>query len=332
MSDNYLTTPARVLLEKALAAARTRSSWNDRLEHWEKPASDSEETQIERAADMVRKALAKNRFLLQQDVTVAAQGSYHNNTNVRQGSDMDIRVVHPHLRAEYADGINVQNADAKLGLVTVSPPLTELTQALRRETSAALIQAFGQENVDTTGGKAIRVNALSGSRAPVDVIPAVRYFWVVNGSATGSYSVHEGMTFLTTKGKWIHNFPEQHHDNGITKRGNTRLRFKKIVRSLKRLRDELIDAQQLGPKQVPSFLVECLAYGVEDEYYLVDADDRYDRIRRVLNRLAELLNDAGWRSNATEINGIKYLFRDTQPWKPADAQTFVNAALRRLAA
>jgi hypothetical protein len=39
--------------------SRTRSSWNDRLTHWERPASDSEEVQIERAAAMVRFALTE---------------------------------------------------------------------------------------------------------------------------------------------------------------------------------------------------------------------------------------------------------------------------------
>ena len=45
-------------LLEALPQSRTRSSWNDRLAHWEKPASDTEEAQIERAASMVRAELS----------------------------------------------------------------------------------------------------------------------------------------------------------------------------------------------------------------------------------------------------------------------------------
>jgi hypothetical protein len=40
----------RNYLLEALAQSRTRPSWNDRLTHWERPASDSEEAMIERAA------------------------------------------------------------------------------------------------------------------------------------------------------------------------------------------------------------------------------------------------------------------------------------------
>jgi hypothetical protein len=51
---------------------RSRSSWNDRLTHWERPASESEEVQIERAASMVRFALAENAWLRNEGVEVGA--------------------------------------------------------------------------------------------------------------------------------------------------------------------------------------------------------------------------------------------------------------------
>lgn len=54
---------------------RSRSSWNDRFVHWERPASDSEEAQINRAASMVRAALADNTWLNTEGVTIAPQGS-----------------------------------------------------------------------------------------------------------------------------------------------------------------------------------------------------------------------------------------------------------------
>src|ERR1700722_8239653 len=82
---------------------RSQSSWNDRLTRWERPASDSEEVQIERAASMVRFALTENAWLWYEGVEVSAQGSYFNNTNVRVESDMDLRAVHPLVRSVYAN-------------------------------------------------------------------------------------------------------------------------------------------------------------------------------------------------------------------------------------
>jgi hypothetical protein len=70
-------------LAKVLAEARTRASWNERFEHWKRPASDSEGAIIERAVTMVRGALAKRSWLTSQGVLVKPQGSYFNNTNVR---------------------------------------------------------------------------------------------------------------------------------------------------------------------------------------------------------------------------------------------------------
>src|SRR5437660_2914898 len=104
------------LAQNTLAAilaegARTRSSWNARLIHWERPATNSEEIQIERAASMVRSALAGNAWLRSEGVVVSAQGSYFNNTNVQLESDMDLRAVHPLIRTVYANEVVVEYAE-----------------------------------------------------------------------------------------------------------------------------------------------------------------------------------------------------------------------------
>src|ERR1700745_915631 len=104
------------VIQNSLAALfaeghRTRSSWNDRLTHWERPASDTEEIQIERAASMVRFALTENTWLRNEGVQISAQGSYFNNTNVRLESDMDLRAVHPLIRIVYADDVIVEYAE-----------------------------------------------------------------------------------------------------------------------------------------------------------------------------------------------------------------------------
>lgn len=81
---------------------------------------------------------------------------------------------------------------------------------------------------------------------------------------------------------------------------------------------------------MPSFLIECLTYVVEDAYFLVEADDRYDRANRILGRMWELLESPLWTSTATEINGIKFLFNIAQPWTVDDAKGFVALALAQL--
>jgi hypothetical protein len=102
------------------------------------------------------------------------------------------------------------------------------------------------------------------------------------------------------------------------------------VRIFKRLRDELVRQGKLASGRVPSFLIECLTYAVEDGYFLVETDDRYGRVVRILNRMSELLDNPLWTSTATEINGIKFLFSIAQPWTVNDAKGLVTLALAQL--
>ncbi len=317
------------ILAKSLAASRTRSSWNDRLAHWERPASDTEEAQIERAADMIRRVLAGNRFLASEGVTIQPQGSYFNNTNVRQEADMDLRATHPLIYTEYGDGVLPDRARQLAGISPVNRFGDEVCRDMRREMAREFEKAFGR-NAVTVGTKAIRIDKKVGSRADVDVVPAVSYQWVTRSALTGDYYEAKGIAIFSENGHITRNYPDQHNRNGIDKRSRTRYRFKRMVRCVKWLRDELVEIGMLKPKQVPSFLIESLVYMVPDWVFLVEEDDRYDRILRVLGELESMLADAAAMQNATELNGIKYLVHSSQPWTVVDAKAFVVAAKARL--
>jgi hypothetical protein len=86
----------------------------------------------------------------------------------------------------------------------------------------------------------------------------------------------------------------------------------------------------LLPNQVPSFLIESLVYGVEDVHFLVDSDDRYDRILRIVNRILLQSLDTAWPPVATEINEIKLLLHSSQPWSLTNVRQFAAAARKRL--
>jgi hypothetical protein len=309
---------------------RTRSSWIDRFTHWERPASESEEAQINRAASMVRDALAGNAWLQAEGVRIAPHGSYFNNTNVRLESDMDLRAVHPSLRLEYGSTVNIACARTALGIFDTGRTYKGIADEMRRQAARDLGRTFGPQHIDGSGSKAIRVNKLAGSRAPVDVVPSFRYYWVTWNTVTLKYDVSEGITILSKDGRWTNNFPEQHHLNGIAKRARTAHRFKRYVRIFKRIRDELVEQRKLGAGRAPSFLIECLTYAVEDGYFLVECDDRYGRAVRLLQRMWQLLADQAWTGKATEINGIKFLFHEAQPWTVDDAKAFVAAAWMHL--
>lgn len=321
--------------EASLAASRSRGSWNERFAHWERPPSDSEEEEIERSGTMVRRALASSTWLSREGVEVRPQGSYHNNANVRRDSDMDLCVWHPGIRVEVEQGVSRELVNSRLGYTyPPGPSCLAIAVDLRREIGRALTDTFGAANV-YGGNKAYRLSAVPGSRADADVVPAVCLHYV-RGRAPGllasvePFERIEGVVVYAEDGTQIFNFPRQHHDNGKAKRARTKHRFKKVVRAAKRLRDELVAGGELRAGQVTSFLIECLVYAVEDGYFLFE-EDRYGRMWRILYRIGDQLVEPSWTSSVPEINEVKFLFHETQPWTVGDAVAFVLAALRRLA-
>lgn len=319
------------IADNVIASSRNRTEWNNRFQHWERPASEFEEAKINRAASMIRDALKNDPLLGPQHVDIEPQGSYHNNTNVRLESDMDIRACWKTESMILTQGnLTLQETYSALGFCSTDQSLADIAAQHRRRIHSALESKFGSNNLDP-GSKAFQLEAISGSRAKADIVPAVRLIIATEAGTVLTPSVVpiEGVVIFSRDGKQIFNFPEQHHRHGIKKHNITLRRFKKVVRILKRLRDELVSLGRLKKGQVPSFLIECLVYLVEDWYFCIE-EDRYDRIRRILKRIAELLNDPNRIRSATEINEIKLLFSLDQPWTANDAVSFVFQAWKRL--
>lgn len=311
--------------------ARSRSDWNSRFEHWQRPASDSEEQKIERSARMVRDALAKNAWLSAEGVSVFAQGSYHNNTNVRLDSDMDLRVVHPGIKVQYHPNVHVESANQLLSYTFNGSSLSSLNSRMRAEVAAALGTEFGFWNVNDTGSRAIHLKSLPGSRAEVDVVPSFVLHQVMWIDATKDYLTTRGVGILSKDSSaWTFNFPKQHNENGVAKRTRTKHRFKRCVRMLKRMRNEMQDRAVRAAEPIPSYLIECLAYRVDNAFYLDDTDDHFNRTSRIIRQLQQLAADQNWVAHATEINDVKGLFGSWQGWTSAQVVDFLRAARTHL--
>ena len=307
---------------------RRRREWNSWLEQAEKPASVSEEGTIDRARRNVRDAIDDSLWLSGQRISVEPQGSYHNNTNTRRDADVDLRARHPLLKIDYEPDVIREYADAALSYSYPGVQHDHLFAAMRRELQATLSRAFGAKNI-VVGKKAIRVKGITGSRAEVDVVPTVGYHSVVWSAASGRYLVQEGVAILATDGRWTLNYPEQHYANGVSKRARTGHQFKKVVRSFKRLRADM-SGRGMSKFALPSFLVESLIYNVEDGFFTVPGDDRYERMRRVARRLQWMLHDEPTAATMVEVNDIKRLFTLDQAWSWAGAIAFADAVVAHL--
>ncbi|PJI38973.1 hypothetical protein [Ferrovibrio sp.] len=305
---------------------RSRRDWNDRFAHWQRPASVSEEGTIERAAANVRAALSASSWLVDQGLELCQQGSYFNNTNVRRDSDIDLRLVHPAVNVVFGPNVVPQYARGALGYAAGGRKFGDIFSDMRAHTSAALAKRFGAANI-VPGSKAIKVRGITGSRAMVDVVPCVRLHIIDWVSDWSRYITTEGVAIIGNAG-WIYNFPDLHHRNGKAKRQNTAHRFKRMVRIFKALRDDM-EGRGIAGARVPSFLVECLVYAVEDGYFLHD-EDLYGRVRRIALRMQARLAAPDAERTMLEISGVKHLFQPGQAWTFAQARNFMDAVVTHL--
>lgn len=66
--------------------------WEAQFRDWAKPLGKTEQERCDNAASAIRNAIKASDKLRSRGVSVFAQGSYRNNTNVRKDSDVDIGV------------------------------------------------------------------------------------------------------------------------------------------------------------------------------------------------------------------------------------------------
>ena len=284
--------------------------WENTFRSWGQAPSQTERDKCENAERAIREAITASSALAARSISVFAQGSYANRTNVRQDSDVDICV-----RCR-----DVFYYDLPAGVLResygITPANYEYAQ-FKNEVGAALTDYFGYSAV-TRGNKAFDVHANS-YRVDADVVPAFEYRRYTSASA-----YHEGTKFLPDNGGQVINWPSQNYDNGVSKNQRTGERFKAMVRIMKRLRNEMNEAAIGVAKPIPSFLNECLVWNVPDEGF---GHDTYKAdVRHVIADLWNNTRTADTCGEWGEINELKYLFRSGQPWTREQTNTFLQAA------
>jgi hypothetical protein len=297
--------------------------WEQRFRIWSKPSSDDEWEKQENAQRMIGDAIRAYQPLKDRDIKIIGQGSYRNNTNVRQESDVDICVCC--MRPFFTDYSFADYADAEAG--NVDAPYTYAQ--FKNEVQAALEAKFGKAGA-SRGDKALDIQA-NTYRVHADVVAAFAYrlylkkqYSYLAGNFLTPYVQPEGTKFISDSGKMVVNWPEQHYANGVDKNKRTGGRFKSIVRAVKRLKYDLADKGEHACDNVPSYLIECLLYNVPDPNF---AGDSYKANVQsaLLNCYSATQTDEGC-NKWLEVNERKFLFHAAQPWTREQAYSFVLAA------
>jgi hypothetical protein len=296
-----------------MAVAVANRNWEEVFTSWSAGPSTSENQKCENAERAVRKAIAASEALSGRDVQVFVQGSYRNNTNSRFESDVDVCVrLMDGFFYEFTDNITREEANFPDGTYPYSQ--------FKNDVEAALRSHLGK-NAVTRGNKAFDVHE-NTYRIDADVVPAFEHRRYVRG-AHGIYYL-SGTEIRPDSGGLIQNWPHQNYENGVAKNDRTGRRFKRVVRILKRLRNEMAEKDIAAAKTTPSYLIECLVWNVADGHL-----NQSSYKSAVRDSLASLFNNTIKDDTCHEwgeVNELKYLFRPGQPWTRQSAHAFVSAA------
>jgi hypothetical protein len=292
------------------------TDWEDQFRRWSGPASDTEDDKRDRTERAIREAIQDSPELSGRIIRVFAKGSYKNNTNVRLDSDVDVAVEFQEIFYWDATNDAAGMSGADLGITPYSgsyPP-----ERFKDDVERALVSRFGRSAVDR-GNKAIHVREDSRSLA-ADVVPCFTYHRYDGIGYNRRPVYHQGIQIHPDSGGKIENWPEQNYERGVAKNEATRRRYKRVVRILKRLENDMVEKGVTA--EVPSFLIECLVYNVPNQgfqNYSYQADVRY-----VLAHLFNGTLNGGGSGEWVEVNGLKWLFHPTQRWSRTEAHSFVS--------
>ena len=265
------------------------------LENFTKPISDSEEQRCKNMINMVKDAIenyynqTKDYKMRVDNYEIFLQGSYANNTNVKQNSDVDICVMYKNVfRYEMPEGYSL---DSKYSDSTFT------YMELRNNIKQALIKKFGSDRV-VDKNKSIRI--LSNTyTTDADVVVAFQYRYYINQD-----TYKEGIAYTALDGTNVVNYPKIHIENGNKKNTSTNHMYKKMVRIFKKIMYNMQDDNVLASKEIKGFVLECMCYNYPNDKLYQHIETKYtDNLNNMINYFLDNSMNL-WK----EVNEIKWLF------------------------
>ena len=269
------------------------SSWSH---HYSGTAPKQAHESIRNAIDKYKGWAEKPKY------DIFLQGSYKNDTNLRQDSDVDVVIqLAARLRPRVAalSGLELeQDQNHKLA--------RERWQLFRKQVLEALRATYGKKAV-TTGRKSLKL--VKGK------IPA---------SADVVVTLHceTGLAFyLSGDHRWVVSYPQQHHKRGHKKGKTTNNKYKRTIRMFKVARNHLVENDVIKSKTASSYFIECLLYNVPDNLFKANFGQTYSGI-------VTYLKNANLKQFKSQ-NGVRQLFGQSKDlWNVNEAKKFVLALER----
>lgn len=266
------------------------------LEGFTKPISESEKQRCENMIRMIKDAIqtyyieTRDSKMDLNNFEIFLQGSYANNTNVKQNSDVDICVMYKNVF--YHEMPQGYSLDASY--ITSDLDYFEIRELVKK----ALVMKFGPSRVSDKN-KAIHVQANTYT-TDGDVVVAFQY-----RKYTDSINYKEGIYYKALyDNSTVINYPKIHISNGNTKNIETNHMYKKMVRIFKRIMYDMQNDNIYVSKEAKSFVLECMVYNIPNKEIFQYMDTKYTtNLNNMINTFISTSMNL-WK----EVNDIKYLF------------------------
>lgn len=284
----------------------------DVLKSWILPLSQTEEQRVENTVKMIKDAVMAYEKLSDCTMEIFAQGSYANNTNVRQNSDVDICVMLTStVFCNYVDGKINADYGYTTGSITYPDYKSYVVDALKAKFGSGMV---------TVGNKSICINANS-YHVNADVVPAFQYrdFKSVNSIDPKKYV--EGIKFIAKDGDEVINYPKDHINNGSQKNSDTNYEYKKLVRIMKHIRNNMVDDGKADSDRITSFLIECLVWNVPNNI-ITGSNTWTDIVQNAIVYLWNAIKD-GKHKEWGEVSERLYLFYPGRKWNDTGTKDFL---------
>lgn len=276
---------------------------NETLQFWTSPLSPTEEQRVENTVSMIKDALRSYENLSKHIYEVFAQGSYANNTNVRQNSDVDICIMlKSTFFGKYVEGKTNADYGFSSGTITYDDYKANVVNALKTKFGATAV---------TVGNMCIGITA-NNYHVNADVVPALQYRnYKIMGSVDPTRYV-EGIIYYSKNGTEIVNYPKDHIKNGKQKNNDTNYAYKKLVRIMKHIRDNMFNEGLIDGDIITSFLIECLVWNVPNSRINASASWS-DNVRDAIAYLWTAIRDEEHKQWG-EVSERLYLFHKGRKW------------------
>lgn len=249
-----------------------------------------------------------------KEYEVFLQGSYGNDTNIYADSDVDVIMK---LTSTYYHDITELPADQQALFNTAWSKSDYSCNDFRADILSHLNGKFPRKV--TPGNKAIYIDA-DGARRESDVVACAQYRRFISFRSWASCSFTEGITFWTSGGLQIINYPKLHSDHCTKKHQATAQWFKPMVRILKNMRNSMISSGFLAAGVAPSYFLEGMLYNVPNTLFGRSYGDTF-------------VNAINWVKNCPDrskllcANEQYYLLHPTSPvtWRAEHLQTYLDA-------